>query len=290
LNDAPAIDADGGLVRLRLDIAYDGTDFAGWATQTDQRTVAGLLEETLSTVFRTPVRLRAAGRTDAGVHATGQVAHVDVPTDALPNAYPRSPRPHQSEFQPLIHRLGRLLPVDVRVRRIVRAPAGFDARFSALRRHYVYRITTADYGVEPHQARYVTGWPRALDVDAMTTASRNLLGLHDFAAFCRHREAATTIRDLQRFDWERDGDLITAHVSADAFCWSMVRSLVGAVLAVGEHRRTADWCAELLTSTRRSSDFAAAPARGLTLVGVDYPADSALQARTLITRDLRTRD
>jgi tRNA pseudouridine38-40 synthase len=290
LNDKPAIDADGGLVRLRLDIAYDGTDFAGWATQADQRTVAGLLEETLSTVFRTQVRLRAAGRTDAGVHATGQVAHVDVPTDALPNAYPRSARPHQSEFQPLIHRLGRLLPVDVRVRRIVRAPAGFDARFSALRRDYAYRITTADHGVEPHQARYVTGWPRTLDVDAMTTASRNLLGLHDFAAFCRHREAATTIRDLQRFDWERDGDLITAHVSADAFCWSMVRSLVGAVLAVGEHRRTADWCAELLRSTRRSSDFAAAPARGLTLVGVDYPADSELQARTLITRDLRTRD
>ena len=290
MNDVPAIDADGGLVRLRLDIAYDGTDFAGWATQAKQRTVAGLLEETLSTVFRTELRLRAAGRTDAGVHATGQVAHVDVPTDALPNAYPRSPRPHQSEFQPLIHRLGRLLPVDVRVRRIVRAPAGFDARFSALRRHYVYRITTADYGVEPHEARYVTGWPRALDVDAMAMASRNLVGLHDFAAFCRHREAATTIRDLQRFDWERDGDLITAHVTADAFCWSMVRSLVGAVLAVGEHRRTADWCAELLTSTRRSSDFAAAPARGLTLVGVDYPADSELQARTLITRDLRTRD
>jgi len=290
LNDEPAIDADGGLVRLRLDIAYDGTDFAGWATQADQRTVAGLLEETLSTVFRTQLRVSAAGRTDAGVHATGQVAHVDIPTDALPNAYPRSPRPHQSEFQPLVHRLGSLLPVDVRVRRIARAPTGFDARFSALRRHYVYRISTATYGAEPHQARYVTGWPRAVDVDAMTTASRNLLGLHDFAAFCRHREAATTIRDLQRFDWERDGDLINAYVTADAFCWSMVRSLVGAVLAVGEGRRTADWCAELLTSTRRSSDFAAAPARGLTLVGVDYPADGELQARTLITRDLRTRD
>jgi tRNA pseudouridine38-40 synthase len=290
LNDVPAIDADGGLVRLRLDIAYDGTDFAGWATQAGQRTVAGLLEETLSTVFRTPLRVSAAGRTDAGVHATGQVAHVDIPADALANAYPRSPRPHQSEFQPLVHRLGSLLPVDVRVRRIERAPAGFDARFSALRRHYVYRISTATYGVEPHQARYVIGWPRPLDMDAMTTASRNLLGLNDFAAFCRHREAATTIRDLQRFDWERDGSLINAHVTADAFCWSMVRSLVGAVLAVGEGRRTADWCAELLTSTRRSSDFAAAPARGLTLVGVDYPADSELQARTLITRDLRTRD
>jgi tRNA pseudouridine38-40 synthase len=290
MNDKPAIDADGGLVRLRLDIAYDGTDFVGWARQADQRTVAGLLEQTLSTVFRTQVRVRAAGRTDAGVHATGQVAHVDIPTDALPNAYPRSPRPDQSEFQPLVHRLGSLLPVDVRVRRIVRAPAGFDARFSALRRHYVYRISTASYGVEPHQARYITGWPRAVDVDAMTKASRKLLGLNDFAAFCRHREAATTIRDLQRFDWERDGDLINAYVTADAFCWSMVRSLVGAVLAVGEGRRTADWCAELLTSTRRSSDFAAAPARGLTLFGVDYPADSELQARVLITRDLRTRE
>ena len=161
LNDVPAIDSDGGCVRLRLDIAYDGTDFAGWATQSGQRTVAGVLEESLSTVFRSPLPLRAAGRTDTGVHATGQVAHVDVPVDALPNAYPRSPRPNQPEFEPLVRRLGRLLPADVRVRRIVRAPAGFDSRFSALRRHYVYRISTAAYGVEPHQARYITSWPRA---------------------------------------------------------------------------------------------------------------------------------
>jgi tRNA pseudouridine38-40 synthase len=213
-----------------------------------------------------------------------------VPVDALPHIYPRTPRPNQPEFQPLVRRLGKLLPADVRVRRIIRAPAGFDSRFSALRRHYVYRISTADYGVDPHQARFITSWPRLLDVDAMASASQKLLGLHDFAAFCRHREGATTIRDLQRFDWERDGDLITAHVTADAFCWSMVRSLVGALLAVGEHRRTASWCAELLTDTRRSSDYTAAPARGLMLVGVDYPPDGELQARTLITRDLRTRD
>ncbi|MDT5167675.1 MAG: tRNA pseudouridine38-40 synthase [Mycobacterium sp.] len=258
--------------------------------QAGHRTVAGLLDEALSTVFRTSVRLRAAGRTDTGVHASGQVAHADIPVDALPNVYPRSPRPTQPEFLPLVRRLGRLLPADVRVRRIVRAPAGFDARFSALRRHYVYRISIAAYGAEPHQARYVTDWPRPLDVDAMATASRNLLGLNDFAAFCRHREGATTIRDLQRFDWTRDGDLITAHVTADAFCWSMVRSLVGALLAVGERRRSPDWCRELLASSHRSSDFAAAPARGLTLIGVDYPPDSELQARTLITRDLRTRD
>jgi tRNA pseudouridine38-40 synthase len=287
LNDEPAIDTDGGFVRLRLDIAYDGTEFAGWAPQSGQRTVAGVLEESLSTVFRSPLRLRAAGRTDTGVHATGQVAHVDVPVDALPKSYPRTQRPNQSEFQPLVRRLSRLRPADVRVRGIIRAPAGFDARFSALRRHYVYRLGTADYGVDPQQARYVTSWPRPLDVEAMASAAQKLLGLNDFAAFCRHREGATTIRELQRFDWERDGDLITAHVTADAFCWSMVRSLVGALLAVGEHRRTADWCAQLLTDSQRSSDYAAAPARGLTLVGVDYPPDSELQARTVITRGLR---
>jgi tRNA pseudouridine38-40 synthase len=288
--NAPAIDVDGGRVRLRLDIAYDGTDFAGWATQSGQRTVAGVLDEAFTTVFRTPVRLHAAGRTDAGVHATGQVAHSDIPVDGLSNAYPRSRRPAEPEFLPLLRRLGRLLPADVRVRRIVRAPAGFDARFSALCRHYTYRLSTAPYGVEPQQARYVTGWPRALDVDAMAVASQDLLGLHDFAAFCRRRDGATTIRDLQRLDWSRDGDLITADVTADAFCWSMVRSLVGALLAVGEHRRAPGWCRELLTAPRRSSDFAAAPARGLTLVGVDYPPDGELQARTVVTRDLRSRD
>ncbi len=252
--------------------------------------MAGVLDEALTTVFRTPVHLRAAGRTDAGVHATGQVTHVDVPVDAVPNAYPRSPRAGEPEFLPLLRRLGRFLSTDVRVLDIVRAPAGFDARFSALRRHYVYRLSTAPYGVEPHRARYVTAWPRALDLDAMVAASRDLLGLHDFAAFCRHRDGATTIRDLQRLDWSRDGDLITAHVTADAFCWSMVRSLVGALLAVGEGRRPESWCGELLSATDRSSDFAAAPAHGLTLIGVDYPPDDQLAARNVITRDLRTRD
>ncbi|WP_082939655.1 tRNA pseudouridine(38-40) synthase TruA [Mycobacterium sp. 852014-50255_SCH5639931] len=276
-------------VRLRLDIAYDGTEFAGWAPQSGQRTVAGVLDEALTTVFRAPMRLRAAGRTDTGVHATGQVAHVDVPPSALPHAYPRSSRVGETEFEPLVRRLGRFLPTDVRVLDIARAPAGFDARFSALRRHYVYRLSTAPYGVEPQQARYITAWPRPLDVDAMAAASRDLLGLHDFAGFCRHRPNSTTIRDLQRLDWSRDGDLITAHVSADAFCWQMVRSLVGALLAVGEHRRPVPWCRELLTATSRPSDYAAAPAHGLTLVSVDYPPDDQLEARNLVTRDLRSR-
>lgn len=295
----PVIDSGGGFcsissssraVRLRLDIAYDGTEFAGWAVQAQQRTVAGVLDGALTTVLRTPVQLRAAGRTDAGVHASGQVAHVDVPSGAIPHAYPRVRRAGDGEFLPLVRRLSRLLPTDVRVRDIVRAPAGFDARFSALRRHYEYRLSTAPYGVEPHQARYVMPWPRPLDVEAMAAASRNLVGLHDFAAFCRHREGATTIRDLQRLDWSKSGDVITAHVTADAFCWSMVRSLVGALLAVGEGRRDPGWCASLLTASRRSSDFAAAPPRGLTLVGVDYPPDDQLEERIAVTRDLRRLD
>ena len=286
----PAIESDGGHVRLRLDIAYDGTDFAGWAAQTAQRTVAGVLDEALSTVFRTPVVLRAAGRTDTGVHATGQVAHCDVPGNVLGHAQPRNRRSGDPEFLPLVRRLARFLPDDVRVLDVVRAPSGFDARFSALRRHYAYRLSTAPYGVEPQQTRFITPWLRPLDVAAMTEASRNLLGLRDFAAFCRHREGATTIRDLQRLDWSRDGDLVTAHVTADAFCWSMVRSLVGALLAVGEGRREPGWCAELLTATRRSSDFAAAPARGLTFLAVDYPPDDQLGARIRVTRGVRSAD
>jgi tRNA pseudouridine38-40 synthase len=273
-----------------LDIAYDGTDFAGWAAQEGQRTVAGVLDKAFSTVFRQPLRLFAAGRTDAGVHASGQVAHIDIPADAVDRAYPRQPRSGDAEFAALVRRLAKFLPEDVRVREIQRAPEEFDARFSALRRHYDYRLSLAPYGAQPQQARYITSWPRPLDVDAMNAASSTLVGLHDFAAFCRHRPGATTIRELQRFDWVPEGDLLTAFVTADAFCWSMVRSLVGAVLAVGEGRREPGWCATLLRADGRSSEFAAAPARGLTLTGVDYPSDDQLAARVSVTRDLRILD
>jgi tRNA pseudouridine38-40 synthase len=252
--------------------------------------VAGELQAALSTIFQTPLRLFAAGRTDAGVHATAQVAHVDVPGLALDRAGPRHRPEGDPEFAPLVRRLGRLLPADVRILRIIRAPDGFDARFAALRRHYAYRLSLSPYGVMPQQARFVTPWPRPLDIDAMSVASKSLLGLHDFAAFCRSRPGATTIRELQRLEWVRDGDLLTGYVSADAFCWSMVRSLVGALLAVGEGRREPGWCATLLTATARSSGFIAAPARGLTLIGVDYPSDGELAARATVTRDLRSLD
>lgn len=274
-------ESDADSIRVRLDISYDGTDFIGWARQPGLRTVQGVLEEALSKVFREPIQLTVAGRTDAGVHAEGQVAHFDIGTE--PDA------------AKLIHRMARFLPKDVRIKDIRVAPPEFDARFSAIRRHYAYRLTIAPYGAEPLQARSVVACRHDVDLEAMREASRKLLGLHNFAAFCRRRDGATTVRELQRFDWvvsagsaPGDGDLLTAYVSADAFCWSMVRSLVGAVLAVGEGRRAPDWVAGLLRETERSSSVTVAPAHGLSLIAVDYPDDAELAARNAQTREMRT--
>ncbi|MDL9944972.1 tRNA pseudouridine(38-40) synthase TruA [Gordonia sp. ABSL11-1] len=280
---AVTISGDGGLCRLRLDISYDGTDFAGWAAQVGQRTVCGALQDTLATVLRVPVRLTVAGRTDAGVHATGQVAHTDIPASSLDT------RSIDGDPSRLVGRLAKMLPDDVRVRRIAAVSTDFDARFSALRRHYSYRLTDSVWGAEPIAARTTATWRRPLDVDAMNDASRTLIGLNDFAAFCRRREGATTIRDLQRFEWTIDSDgVLIGRVSADAFCWSMVRSLVGAVASVGDGRRDVDWCRGLLAERTRSSTVPVAEARGLCLVGVDYPSDAELAARNQITRDVRS--
>ena len=259
---------------MRLDISYDGTDFSGWAVQPGRRTVCGVLTETLSTLVRRPVLLTVAGRTDAGVHATGQVAHVDLPADlALP---------------PLVRRLARMLPPDVRVRALTPVPAEFDARFSALRRHYRYRIAVTPYGAEPLRARDTVSWPHGADLAMLNAASALLLGEHDFVAFCRRREGATTIRALQRFEWlPLDGGVVVAEVSADAFCHSMVRSLVGALLAVGRGQRPVDWPASLLRRPERASEVTVAPAHGLTLTAVDYPPPAELAARVAVTRRVR---
>ncbi|MDQ3988701.1 MAG: tRNA pseudouridine(38-40) synthase TruA [Actinomycetota bacterium] len=260
-----------------MDIAYDGTGFAGWARQPGLRTVQGALEEALATLLRAPVTLVVAGRTDAGVHATGQVAHVDVP----------DPAPDVDE---LGHRLARLLAPDVRVLSVHSAPPGFDARFSALRRHYHYRVCDDRGGVDPLRRHDTLAWYRGLDLAAMNAASATLLGEHDFAAFCRRRERATTIRTLQRFEWTRpEPHLLVAHVAADAFCHSMVRSLVGALLAVGDRRQPVRWPAFLLAGTERSSEVQVAPAHGLTLVEVTYPPDAELAARAETTRAVRSR-
>jgi tRNA pseudouridine38-40 synthase len=274
--DEPATGTGGGLVRLRFDIAYDGTALSGWARQPGRRTVQEDLETALAVVLRGPVRLTVAGRTDAGVHATGQVAHADVPTAAWTEQAGR-----------LVRRLRGVLPADVSVRAVRPVPPDFDARFGALRRSYVYRLTDADAGPSPLRRADTVAWARTLDADAMALAAGLLLGEQDFAAFCRRREGATTIRTLLALDVARDGDLVTVAASADAFCHSMVRSLVGALLAVGAGRRPPEWPAGLLPLTARSSDVPVAPAAGLTLVGVDYPPDDQLAARVLQTRALR---
>jgi len=278
-DDEPAIpdSGGGGLVRLRLDISYDGTDFAGWAVQREQRTVQAVLTEALTRIMRVPVELTVAGRTDAGVHATGQVAHFDVPAAVWAGL-----------AESLLRRLSGVLPADVRVRAVAPAPADFDARFGALRRWYEYRITNDAWGVEPLRRRDTLWWPRQLDVEAMVAASAGLLGEHDFVAFCRRREGATTIRELLELSWRRGlDDVLVATVSADAFCHSMVRSLIGALLAVGDGRRPVEWPAELLRLSARANDVTVAPAHGLTLVRVDYPVDDELAARIAATRRLR---
>ncbi len=257
-------------------MSYDGTEFSGWARQPSRRTVQEELERGLSTVLRVPVQLTVAGRTDAGVHATGQVAHCDVPRDIWTDQRER-----------LLQRLRGVLPPDVAVRGVEQAHPDFDARFAALARHYVYRLTDAPWGPPPLRRADTAAWPRPLDAPAMTAAAGLLLGEHDFAAFCRRREGATTVRTLLALGVARDGHLVEVAASADAFCHSMVRSLVGALLAVGEGRRPVEWPAALLTRTERASEVPVAPPGGLTLVAVDYPADPDLGARASATRARR---
>lgn len=260
-------------MRLRLHLAYDGTDFSGWARQPGRRTVQGVLEETLHTITRAPVDVRVAGRTDAGVHASGQVAHVDVPAARQHLVVPR--------------RLNGLLPADVRVRASAPAPDGFDARFSALSRRYAYRLCDEPAELHPLRRWDTVAHPRRLDVAALREASSGLLGEHDFASFCKPRAGATTVRELLELGWERDGAIVACSVRADAFCHSMVRALVGALLAVGDGRRPVGWPREVLGSRRRDLGLTVAPARGLTLVEVRYPGDAELDERAGQTRRLR---
>jgi tRNA pseudouridine38-40 synthase len=261
-------------VRLRIDLAYDGGEFHGWAAQPGLRTVQGEFEAALATVLRVDrVATVCAGRTDAGVHARGQVVHADVEGLADP------------EPALLTGRLNGALPVDVRVRRVAAAPPGFDARFSPLWRRYAYRI--CDGVPDPLTRRHVLAWPRALDAEAMNQAATTLLGLHDFAAFCKQREGATTVRTLLDLCWDRTDDAVTATVRADAFCHHMVRSLVGCLLAVGEGRRSVEWPAEVLAAASRDPAVSVVPAHGLTLEEVGYPPDDELAARAEQSRSRR---
>ena len=281
-----------GTVRVRLDIAYDGTGFFGWAVQPGFRTAQGELETALAVATGRaegrPPRLVVAGRTDAGVHATGQVAHVDL-TEAQLAALTRR---HEGtgEVSAVARRLTGLLNErgDLVVQRASRSPAGFDARFSAIFRRYRYRIADRLGARDPLDRFRTLIYPRELDDAAMTTAVAELHGLHDFAAFCKPRPGATTIRSLQALTWHRDASgVLIAEVRADAFCHNMVRALVGASIAVGIGRIAPGRVAELLSSPVRPNEFAVAPAHGLTLVEVGYPADEDLAAQAAQARATR---
>lgn len=265
-------------MRLRLDLAYDGTDFRGWAVQPGMRTVQGELETWIGQVLRLPEAptLVVAGRTDAGVHARGQVCHVDVP---------ESP----DVCATLERRLRRVLRSDLVVRRVSPAPVGFDARFSALWRRYCYRIADEAYPPDPLMRGHVAEVRYCLNLDAFNGAAATLIGLRDFAAFCRPRDGATTIRELRELSATRNADgVIEVHLLADAFCHSMVRSLVGALTSVAAGKRTLAWLEQAALGPTRHNEINVMPAHGLTLEEVGYPADDQLAARAEAARAVRS--
>ncbi|KQR06206.1 tRNA pseudouridine(38-40) synthase TruA [Paenarthrobacter sp. YJN-D] len=282
----------GGFLRVRLDLSYDGGPFSGWALQPGLRTVQGSLEEALALLLQRPVRVTVAGRTDAGVHARGQVVHLDV-TEAEWLSLPRG-----HELDPAVALLRRLrgalsrilgdLTGAVEVHDAGLAPEGFDARFSALWRRYSYRIADGPGRWDP-VLRGITLWHKApLDVALMNQGSRSLLGLQDFRSYCKPREGATTIRELQKFSFDRGSDgVIVATVQADAFCHNMVRSLVGSALRVGEGLETPEWLHSRLLERRRDAKSVLAAPHPLVLEEVAYPSDSELLARAELTRARR---
>ncbi|MDQ4214227.1 tRNA pseudouridine(38-40) synthase TruA [Microbacterium capsulatum] len=286
-------------MRIRLDIAYDGTHFRGWAKQPTLRTVQGTLEAALARIVGPSSdavagpQLTVAGRTDAGVHATGQVAHVDLDEQQWGRVASRNGRAAVDPAGSLAGRINGVLGQypDVTVTRTSLAPEGFDARFSAVWRRYRYRLADARAGYDPLLRHDTTTIRGALDDQAMDAAACTLIGLHDFAAYCKAREEATTIRTLLDYRWTRDASgVLVAEVKADAFCHSMVRALVGACAAVGEGRLAVEDLTALRDELTRTSAFKVLAARGLTLTEVGYPADALLSARAEQTRNRRDLD
>jgi tRNA pseudouridine38-40 synthase len=291
-DNEPATPAGGsGLalsLRIRLDFGYDGAAFSGWAMQPGKRTVETELSRALTLILRAsrPVRLVVAGRTDAGVHARGAVAHADVDPAGwamLPGRSARSPA------ESALARLNGVLPADVVIHRVSVAPGGFNARFSASQRRYLYRLCDNPPLLDPLRRGDTVIHRRPLDVASMHVASQQLLGLHDFAAFAKKRDGATTIRTLLDFSWLRAGDgALEARVVADAFCRSMVRALVGAVIPVGEGRQSVDWPARVLVAGQRHPGVVVMPAHGLSLEEVTYPPDVEVGDRATASRFRRS--
>ena len=273
----------GGLTRFRIDLAYDGTDFAGWAKQPKLRTVRGELLRALQQIFGASSDdffMRVGGRTDAGVHADHQVCHVDL-SDTQLSRLGRNPLSAA--------RLNSLLPTDVAILKVLKAPKGFDARFSSIGRSYVYAIADANCKPNPKQTRYTLTVSKELSLEKMSAAGKKLLGLRDFGAFCKPRPGATTIRNLRKLAVKRSGDgRILIEVSADAFCHNMVRALVGALIAAGEGRITPTELSKIQQEAKRTSAFKVVGPQGLTLTKISYPPVKDLAKQAEKARNTRS--
>ena len=235
---------------------YDGADFAGWAAQPGTRTVEGALTSALSTVLRQPVKMSVAGRTDAGVHASGQVLSFDADTDLLPSQ--------------ISYKTTAVLPEDLALRRCVVVPDEFDARRDAKSRSYEYRVVNDEIR-SPLRRRRAIYVARTLDLGLLHETARLVEGTRDFRAFTPSRSYHVRFERLVTASrWTRDGDLLTYRITADSFLYGMVRSLVGTMLEVAGGTRDLEGFARLLSGAERSEAGPAAPSRGLTLVGVGY--------------------
>ena len=280
-------------VRLRMNIAYDGTDFSGWAKQPGLRTVQGVIEDAVGQLTRSEQnpQLTVGGRTDAGVHARGQVAHVDVTEAQLRGWLRRDFNPEALDTDLMTRRLNGLIKrsgVDARVLSIALVSADFDARFSAAWRRYEYRIADSHATYDPLARLITTTVSYALDDELLQRASDSLLGLRDFSSFCKPREGASSIRTLQHFSWVRDhSGVLIGTIQADAFCHSMVRALVGAVTAVAAEKLSERELSELVEARERTSRFKVMPAHGLSLEEIGYPPENEFGSRQVFTRARR---
>lgn len=242
-------------MRYKLTLAYDGTDFRGFAEQPDQRTIGGSVREVLEKVLHTPIQYSVAGRTDAGVHAWGQVMSFDAPSDSEPATIQRALNGH--------------LAPEIVAREISVVDDGFDARFSAVSRTYRYSVTNESVP-DPRRARYSWWVKDDLDVDVLNAAALHLVGEHDFASFCRRGpEGTTTIRRVINAEWRR-GEELQFEITANAFCWQMVRSITGTLVDVGLGKFRPNAIPQMLDARSREKAGQIAPPHGLMLWGVDY--------------------